>query len=549
VSTNKLERLDGNQLRKALEGALAQVEAKKDTINHLNVFPVPDGDTGTNLLLTLQAALQDAKISSSNGVGSVATGAAHGALMGARGNSGVILSQIFRGMSKALQGLDSANALQFARSLDEAAQAAYRAVVRPTEGTMLTVAREAAKGAIAAAERGGDVLSVLQAAAREAAKAVARTPDQLPILKEANVVDAGGFGLQVILEGMLRALSSDIGYGTENVLPDQLRYGPAALSVPEEGWGYCTEFVIEDPKYPFEEIKQDLTSRGDSCLVVGDQKLVRVHIHTMEPAELIAHATTLGKVRKLKVENMTEQHLTVSQELISRGELPATIGDRDYASTVGVVSVVSGKGMSRIFKSIGVDAVIDGGRTMNPSTEDILNAIKMVDAYNVIVLPNNKNVLLACQQAKSLSDKNVAIIETLSMPEGLAAMVAFKRDLHLSELLDCMTKAIQSVTVIEMAKAIRSTSIYGVQVSKGQVMAIHRDNILATGKTYSEALMLSLSKVSLEGKEILAIYVGEDGDVREAETMAAQVKDMYPDLELEIQVGDQGVYPYIVAIE
>src|SRR5947209_15943847 len=411
--------VDGPLFKQALLGSLNWLAANQEEVNRLNVFPVPDGDTGTNMLLTLQSAVEDIKDSNAIEVSRIARLASHGSLMGARGNSGVILSQIFRGFARAVEGRAALQPKELAAAFEEAANAAYRAVNRPTEGTILTVAREAGRAAtVAASAADASATSVIAAAAAGARTAVLKTPSQLQILRDAGVVDAGGYGLQIILEGMLKTVEQAESFNIETTAGVP-RPAQVVLDLPEGGWGYCTEFLIEGTKLDVDRIRGEIEAMGNSVLVVGEPELVKVHVHTDDPTGVITLAGRFGKLLKLNVGDMSTQHKRILDSEAAAGRPPRSNG-------VGLVAVVAGSGLVDIFRGLGVDAIVEGGQTMNPSTQDMLTAVDGVPYDEVVLLPNNGNVVLAASQVAGLTKKTVHVIETHSVPQVVAAVVAFR---------------------------------------------------------------------------------------------------------------------------
>ena len=443
----EITRCDGVLFRRALFGSHSWLTENRDKVNELNVFPVPDGDTGTNMLLTLEAACEEINEEDDSNLGDVTGKVAHGALMGARGNSGVILSQVLRGFSQGVVGKASVDCKELAHAFEEATRVAYKGVTKPTEGTILTVARAVSEAAVAKAEETEDIAELIQTVVSAAQRAVDETPSQLAVLREAGVVDAGGYGLMVILEGFLKTVkggdSKVMAKGRPSGAAPEAAVTPAkvgahALETPEEGWGFCTEFLIEAPNKPFEELRAELTPLGNSAVIVGDDTLVRVHIHTLDPGSLITHATGYGQLQKLKVEDMTQQH----HDILTGGEhgaeassdepngtevvagAAAGVGGNGHVAVasgnIGVVAVAVGDGFRRIFEELGA-GVVEGGQTMNPSTEDLLQAVQATDAGEVIILPNNKNVIMTAQQVSDLCDKPVKVVPTRTVPQGISA--------------------------------------------------------------------------------------------------------------------------------
>jgi uncharacterized protein len=540
--SNRLSSVDGTLFKQALLGSLSWLAANQEEVNRLNVFPVPDGDTGTNMLLTLQSAVEDIKDSKATEISKIARLASHGSLMGARGNSGVILSQIFRGFARAVEGKSSLNPTELAGAFEEAANAAYRAVNRPTEGTILTVAREAGRAASAAAA-GPDASApgVIAAAAAGARAAVLKTPSQLQILRDAGVVDAGGFGLQLILEGMLKSLEE-----TETIaapLAQPVKAAQVSMDLPEGGWGYCTEFLIEGKNLDLERIRTQIESLGNSVLVVGEPELVKVHVHTDDPTRVIAVAGGYGKLLKLNVGDMSTQHRRI---LESEAGGPASA---PRANGVGLVAVVAGKGLVEIFKALGADAIVEGGQTLNPSTQDMLQAVESVPYDHVILLPNNSNVILAAKQVGGLTSKKVHLIETHSVPQGVAAVVAFSPDRSANENVAAMNAEAERVQTIEVTHAVRDTRSNGLKVKKGDVIGLINEKLEFAGNDYAEVVNKALGKLGPDAYELVTVYRGEGASDEEMARLESAIRKSYPGLDVEVQQGGQLHYPFILSVE
>jgi DAK2 domain fusion protein YloV len=538
-------------LKQALLGSLAWLAAHQEEINRLNVFPVPDGDTGTNMLLTLQSAVEDIKESQASEVSKIARIAAHGSLMGARGNSGVILSQIFRGFGNAVQQKTELEPADLAEAFEEAANAAYRAVIKPTEGTILSVAREAGRSAVAAAqEPGATATTVIKAASAGARAAVEKTPSQLKILQEAGVVDAGGYGLQIMLEGMLRSveeIDTDLA-----VLPAPPAAAQAALELPEEGWGYCTEFLIRGRGLDVERLRSEIAALGNSALVVGEPELVKVHVHTDDPPRVIALASSYGQLDRLSVGDMSSQHRRLRQQADEAGaEAPGvTAGpERARPNGVGLVAVVSGPGLVEIFQGLGADATVEGGQTMNPSTQDMLGAVESVPYDEVVLLPNNRNVVLAAAQVPGLSAKTVHVIPTESVPQGIAALVAFNPERAGDENVELMGEAARHVQTIEVTHAVRDTRSNGLRVRKGDVIALINDKLKHAGGDYGSVIRAALDGIGAANYELVTIYRGQQATDSEAKRLSEAIRGSYPGLEVELQAGGQEHYPFILSVE
>jgi DAK2 domain fusion protein YloV len=530
-----------------LLGSLSWLAANHEEVNRLNVFPVPDGDTGTNMLLTLQSAVEDVKESNAAEVSKIAKLASHGSLMGARGNSGVILSQIFRGFARAVEGKSSLTPADLAGAFEEAANAAYRAVNKPTEGTILTVAREAGRAAATAAS-GPDtsVPRVIAAAAAGARAAVLKTPSQLQILRDAGVVDAGGYGLQLIFEGMLKSIEE-----TDPVLAvlaeakrPTIPAAQVSLDLPEGGWGYCTEFLIEGNNLDPDLIREQIEALGNSVLVVGEPELVKVHVHTDDPTRVINMAGGYGKLLKLNVGDMSTQHRRI---LENEGAAPGASVPRPNG--VGLVAVVAGSGLVEIFRGLGVDAIVEGGQTMNPSTQDMLTAIEAVPYDEVVLLPNNGNVIPAAKQVIGLTRKKVHVVETHSVPQGVSAVVAFRPERPGAENLRAMKAEAERVQTIEVTHAVRDTRSNGLRVKKGDVIGLLNDRLEFAGHDYPEVVKKALGKLGPDAYELVTVYRGAQASDAEIATLESEIRQTYPGLEVEVQQGGQQHYPFILSVE
>ena len=549
---------DGQELKRLLAAGTAWLEKNAPRINALNVFPVPDGDTGTNMLLTMQAALAEVANDPSHDAGHIARGISQGALMGARGNSGVILSQILRGFARALDGQPSFDGRGFAQAMREATRTAYNAVTNAVEGTILTVVREAADEAERAAQETPDLGVVLLRTVQAAQKAVEKTPSLLDKLREAGVVDAGGLGLQVILEGALRYLR---GEPIEIEMPTETRaqiQKAGALSPDEMEYGYCTEFVLQGRNLDFEKIKRDLMQMGDSALIVGDEYLIRVHIHTFRPGLVLDYATQLGTLHKIKIDNMQEQHehfIGLGLEGEAAPETTAEAAPRpqtvavEELSGIAVVAVAPGPGLEEVFRSMGASAVVRGGQSMNPSTQELLEAIESVGSDQVILLPNNKNVQLAAEQAVQLTQRQVRIVPTRTVPQGIAALLALNYQADLEENARVMEQAIHQVQTAEITRAVRSVQIGDVEVQEGEVIGLLNGELVASGDDVEEMVMRMLEEMHAADYEIITLYYGEDVSPEEAEALGEHIRAAYPDQEVEVVSGGQPYYHYIVSAE
>jgi uncharacterized protein len=544
VAEKRPSSVDGALFKQALLGSLNWLASNQEEVNRLNVFPVPDGDTGTNMLLTLQSAVEDIRESSAVEVSKIARLASHGSLMGARGNSGVILSQIFRGFARAVEGKTALNPKELAAALEEASNAAYRAVNRPTEGTILTVAREAGRAATAAASApDATIPSVISAAASGARAAVLKTPSQLQILRDAGVVDAGGFGLQIILEGMLKTIEQAEWAVTATAAPAKPKAAQVAVDLPEGGWGYCTEFLIEGKDLDLNRIRTEIESLGNSVLVVGEPELVKVHVHTDDPTRVITLAGEHGRLLKLNVGDMSTQHKRILEAEADVAVKPPR------ANGVGLVVVAAGSGLVEIFKALGADVIVEGGQTMNPSTQDMLTAVDSLPYGEVILLPNNANVIMAAKQVVGLSKKRVHLIETRSVPQGVAAVVAFSSEKSLTDDLHSMKAEAERVQTIEVTHAVRDTRSNGLRVKKGDVIGLINEKLEFAGSDYAEVVNKALGKLGPDAYELVTVYRGEDASDEEMKRLESAIRSSYPALEVEVQHGGQQHYPFILSVE
>lgn len=532
---------DGQVLRRALQAARQWLEKHAAAINALNVFPVPDGDTGTNMLLTMNAALAEINRSPDDSVSAIAHAVAHGALMGARGNSGVILSQILRGFARSLDGKLTFSAREFADAAQEASDTAYKGVVKPVEGTILTVAREAARAAREAADRTDDIVEVLVCVVRAAETANELTPEQLPVLKEAGVVDAGGQGLVYILEGALRYLR---GESVEiDVKMDEVVDLKSTMAAGQEGYGYDVQFLIQGQSLDVDEIRRKIDSMGESTLVVGDQHLVKVHVHVHDPGIPISYGVSQGVISDVVVENMEEQY----QDFIMHRRR-TTVATEEVTS-IATICVVPGEGLRRVFESLGASAIVRGGQTMNPSTQEILQAIEEVPAEQVLVLPNNSNVILAARQACELTRKQVTVVPTKTIPQGISALLAFNYQADLKSNAERMAHAASEIQTVEVTRAVRSTQFNGITVTEGDVIGLLNDQLVAAGPDYQSVVLDVLGHVSVEDYEIVTIYYGQDATQEEANALADQIVNIYSHCEVEVHEGGQAHYRYILSLE
>lgn len=544
---------DGRQLRKLVLAGLNGLEKNQQKVNALNVFPVPDGDTGTNMLLTMRAACKRIRGGEDNHVGRVAQEISQGALMGARGNSGVILSQIWRGLAASLKDKYHFNADDLSAAFQEASNTAYKGVMRPVEGTILTVIREAAEEAQNAASKSKDLRFVLERVLERCEQVLLKTPEMLPVLKQAGVVDAGGQGLVFILEGMLRNVHGEV-LEAYNLMEDDL---PAqAKAAPEEGLEnpYDVQFILLGENMDVLKVRADIDAMGDSTVIVGDENTIKVHVHVKDPGQPISYGVRVGHITDVVVENMQLQ----MEEIIGQGSNSAaenviSAADMPVVSLepgqIGVVAVAAGKGLADIFRSLGAAGIVNGGQSNNPSTEEIFEVIQDVPTNRVVILPNNKNIILAAEAARDLSTKDVTVVPSRTFPQGVSAMLSLNPDGSLEEVAQAMASACGHVSSGEITVATRSAVFDNIKVSEGQYIGIADGRLCAAGQDIVEVLPRILEEMSLVDRELLSIYYGADVDQAAAENLAEQIESFYPELEIEVLFGGQAIYHYILGAE
>lgn len=526
----------------------------KKTVDELNVFPVPDGDTGTNMSMTVTAMAKALEEVVSSSVSNVADAASYATLRGARGNSGVILSQFFRGIAKELKGKNTCTPAEFAQALKRGSDAAYKAVMNPTEGTILTVSRETAKGAIRAAEAGQDFIGTLQKAVQRGNKALEKTPDQLPMLKQAGVVDAGGQGWMFFLEGALFCLVNGSivenigGASVESVTVKEHTRAQQAIDSNNIKYRYCTEFIVEkkEPNVNVVAFRKAIETRGDSMLVIDDDDIVKVHIHTNHPGYVLERAVMLGSMINIKIDNMAHQHQSLIQPEKPAGKsTTAKAPHKPYA----FVGICVGDGIHEIFKNLGIDEIITGGQTMNPSTEDILGAIERLNADTIFVFPNNKNIVLAANQAKDIAKAHVVVIPTKSIPQCVAAMLAFNGEKDAQANESAMNAAAGRVKTGQVTYAVRDTEIDGKKIDEGDILGMFDKDIAATGTSPDDVCTELIGSMADEDSEFLTVYYGQDVTEEAAEHLEEQLNSLYDDLEVSVQYGGQALYYYIISVE
>ena len=554
-----MSKITTSLFQEMVQAASTRLNKQAEYVNSLNVFPVPDGDTGTNMGMTIENGAKEVADKSASTVGEVAAIFAKGLLMGARGNSGVITSQLFRGFSQSVKGKDELDGQALALAFQSGVEVAYKAVMKPVEGTILTVSRGAAIGAKKKAEATNDAVEVMKAALEGAKAALAKTPDMLPVLKEVGVVDSGGQGLVFIYEGFLSALTGEYiasedfqatpATMTEMINAEHHKSVAGHVATEDITFGYCTEIMValkQGPTYvkdfDYDEFRNYLNELGDSLLVVNDDEIVKVHVHTEDPGLVMQEGLKYGSLVKVKVDNMRNQH-EAQLEKEEKSAKPAE--EKEYA----IIAVVAGEGLAEIFKAQGVDYIISGGQTMNPSTEDFIKAVDQVNARNIIFLPNNKNIFMAAQSAAEVLEQPTTVIETRTLPQGLTSLLAFDSGKTIEENHERMTAALSDVVSGSITTAVRDTTIDGLEIHENDNLGMVDGKILVSNPDMLTTLKATFAKMLDEDSEIVSIYIGEDGDEELANGLAQDLMEEYEDLEVEIHQGNQPVYPYIFSVE
>ena len=548
--------IDAGLLAKMFLAGAKNLEVKKEWINELNVFPVPDGDTGTNMTLTIMSAVKEVNSLTEVNMYNLSKAISSGSLRGARGNSGVILSQLLRGFTRSVKNSKELDAIDIAAAMEKGVETAYKAVMKPKEGTILTVAREAAAKAVELAETAEDLDTFFQSVIAHAEETLAKTPEMLPVLKEAGVVDSGGQGLLEVYHG---AYDGFLGKEIDYTQFDKAK-GPAVTKIDAQTeadikFGYCTEFIVmtkeEISMEEEQKFKDFLMGIGDSIVVVADEDIIKVHVHTNHPGKAIEKGLTYGELTNMKIDNMREEHrerlnLTQAEAQVDDQPVKPEEPKKDY----GFVAVSIGQGMNDIFRELGVDYLIEGGQTMNPSTEDMLNAIEQVNAETVFILPNNKNIILAATQAQSLvEDKNVVIIPTTTVPQGISAIIGFDPEADVESNEESMKDIIECVKTGEVTYAVRDTSINGIAIKIDDIMGIDDDGIKKVGQDIEKVTLGLLEEMVDEDSELISIYYGADTTKEQAEALLEKVEETYGDCDVQLEYGGQPIYYYVLAVE
>ena len=549
-----MEKINGLVLAEMIDLGSKNLAKNAEKINSLNVFPVPDGDTGTNMNLSMSSGAKETAANVVENIGELGKSFSKGLLMGARGNSGVILSQLFRGMSQYIADKKEIDAKEFAEAIQNGVSIAYKAIIKPVEGTILTVAREAAEAGLKAAKNTDSVVEVMEAIYAESQASLKRTPDLLPILKEVGVVDSGGQGLVCVYQGFVAALKGEKIEGLESVETNVVDmkfeddHDMDFMSPEDIVYGFCTEFTVrldkEKKEFDEDKFRADMSKFGDSLLVISDSEYVKIHVHTETPGEVFNYGQQYGELIKIKSDNMREQH----REVLRKQEAKQATTPKELKEQA-MISISMGVGLSKVLTSMGVDYIVEGGQTMNPSTEDIMKAIKEVNAENIFIFPNNKNIQLAAKQAAELAEENVFVIESKTAPQGLAAVMVFNPQATPEENFANMQEVLSTVSTLEVTHAVRDTNIEGVEIKKDEFMGIRNGKIVVSNLSLNTVLEELLEKSIDEDTEIVTLYLGEESTEEYTDFLEQLIEEKYPDVEVELIESGQPVYPYIIGVE
>lgn len=546
-------KINGYDFYNMVVNASNKLLEQSDFVNSLNVFPVPDGDTGTNMSMTFKAAVREIENMDTDSIGEISKKLAKGALMGARGNSGVILSQILRGISKGLEGKREVDVTEFAIGFFEGSKSAYKAVMRPTEGTILSVIRAASEAAIASDAK--DIVSFMEEITIKAKEMLDKTPDLLPALKKAKVVDSGGMGLYIILQGMHESLKGEIKADKKD-----MTIGAANNTLAKSNeevdikYGYCTEFIILGDAKCAKDFQNEIESLGDSMIVVGYDDVIKVHIHTNDPGLVLSKAVTIGELSKIKIDNMREEHreLLVNVNNMADNIDSAAYEDKDFEDEkkeYGFITVAIGDGISNIFKDLGIDYVIEGGQTMNPSTQDILDAVNNINAEHIFIMPNNKNIIMAASQAAEISDKNIFVVPTTTIPQGIACATVFNFDLEAEENFENLSNIISEVKTGSVTYAVRDTEVDGIDIKEGNMLGLVEGKIKEVGEDKKSVAGKVLDDMIDDECELITVYYGEEVSDEEANEFELELQNKYEDLDIQFYKGNQPLYYFLISVE
>ena len=549
-----MDKIDGKMFRNMILSGAENLRQHAEYVDSLNVFPVPDGDTGTNMNLSMTSGANEVEDREDAHIGTVGRHFSKGLLMGARGNSGVILSQLFRGFSKAIEERDEIGAEDFSAAFDAGVKTAYKAVMKPVEGTILTVAKDSAERAQEVAGGETSIISIMEAVIEEAEASLERTPDLLPVLKEVGVVDSGGQGLVYVYKGFLSALKGEAVEtaakpdGMDTFVNDDHEFDEF-MSAEDIEYGFCTEFMVrlEGDKREFNEdaFRQDMSEFGDSLLVISDDEIAKVHVHTETPGEAMTYGSTYGELIKMKIENMREQF----REIKEKKDASAGGKQEKQSYDTSIITVSSGAGINELFRSIGATHIINGGQTMNPSTEDILRTIEGEDVKQVIILPNNKNIIMAAEQARDMLDIPAVVIPTRSIPEGLSSLLVYSPDEALEQVKEAMEASLEHVRTGQVTYAVRDTKIDGIDIKKNQYMGIKDGKITGADDSREATLKQLMESMLDEESEIVTVLIGEEGDAEEVDRIISSIEPQYDEVEFEVHDGQQPVYSYLLSVE
>lgn len=538
-----MTQINGKSFKEMFVSGANNLQNNKDLVDKLNVFPVPDGDTGTNMSLTISYAIKELEKIETLDITNVGKSLSKGSLMGARGNSGVILSQIIRGIAKSVEGKEYLTTKDFALSLKNGAETAYKAVIKPIEGTILTVIRESSDYAVKISKNESNFIKFLENVIKEANESLKRTPELLKSLKEAGVVDSGGKGLVLIYEGMLSALKGNFIKLSDNSQKVNVVSNQGSISSEDIEFGYCTEFILESDKTDEIQMRDIMLNYGDSLAVVGDEGVIKVHVHTNNPGEVLQEALKFGQLITIKIENMRVQHENIVLE--TNDEAVTYQDEKEY----GFISTSMGEGLNKIFKDFGVDYIIEGGQTMNPSTEDFIKAINSINAKNIFIFPNNSNIIMAANQAKEISDKNVIVIETKNTPQALTALVSFNQDATVTENEEAFKEALQMVKSGQVTFAVRDTVMNDIDVKEGNIIGIAEGKLLSAGDSVNTVTTNMIEELVDEDTSIVTLFYGENITEDDANTLCDELCEKFEDIDIELYYGGQPLYYYLVSVE
>jgi len=546
----KYKKINGHDFYNMVVNASNRLLEESDFVNALNVFPVPDGDTGTNMSMTFKAAVKEIENMNSRSIGEISKKLAKGALMGARGNSGVILSQILRGISKGLEGKEEVDVAEFAVGFFEGSASAYKAVMRPTEGTILSVIRATSEAAVASEAQ--DIVIFMEEITKAAKIMLDKTPDLLPALKKAKVVDSGGMGLYIILQGMYEALKEGISAEVKDISSSgSAKVGAKSTEDIDIKFGYCTEFIVLGDASRSHELQSQIENMGDSMIVVGYDDVIKVHIHTNDPGAVLSKAVAIGELSKIKIDNMREEHRELLIEAKEKESVETSNNEEKEIESkeYGFITVAMGDGIRDIFKDLGVDCVIEGGQTMNQSTQDMLDAIDKINAEHIFIMPNNKNIIMAANQAAEISDKHIHVIPTTTIPQGIACTTIFNPDAKVEENVEELNNSIELVKTGSVTYAVRDTEIDGIEIKEGNMLGLVEGKIKEVGEEKITVAGKVIDKMIDDDSELITVYYGEEVTEDEANLFVDKLQEKYDDLDIQCYKGNQPLYYFLMSVE